>query len=476
MPKKKKELRFFEIYRSFSESERKEFREFISISLFNKGRNYNGFLDKIQLKDDLIFEIADSNPDRTNWNRLSELTLLAEKFLTIKNLDNNKFSGELLLLNELNKRDIINLYDQKFKALYKSTSSKNPSLKKVNELLKIYNTHLKSKSAVNNIQLRFDSFFNAFNLMYLKFVIGVLDFLINCFYIEKSNISSPLSYRDELNKIHDLNRHIIYVEKFLPEYYPLVSYYYYVYKSLLNPDDTYNYYIARKILTNDFKDSSKEFRSVLITYLIDYNIFKTNKTGQSESKELFYFVNIKMKDRMLDEDLKNDYQNFGFITYTMNALALNKIKWAENFVTIYGKYLPVQNRESGILLARAYIEYYRKDFYTCKKYLDQIIPYNPYSYIDSAKLNLRTCYELKKFEECFILLRRLQEYLRTKKNTNEIYISTAKLFCSAYILLLRLHDNPTMENLTKLEFLLSKNNIDGRKWIERKMNELKIEN
>lgn len=474
MPKKKKELRFIEIYRSFSESEIREFREFISISLFNKGRNYNGILDKIQFKDDGTIELADSNISRTHWNRFSELFILAEKFLTIKNLEDNKFSGELLLLDELNKRDIINLYQQKFKAISKSTSSKNPSLNKINELLMMYNTFLKSKSAVNNFQLKSDSFFNSFNLSYLKFVIGILDFLINCFYIETSNIPRPLSYRDEFYKFQDLDRYIIYAKKFLPEYYPLVSYYYYVYKSLLNPDDTYYYYIARKILVNDFKDSSKEFSSALITYLIEYNVFKINRSGQTASKELFHFVNVKMKYKMLEDDLKQDYQNSGFISYTMNALALNKIKWAEIFVTKYGKYLPVQNRENGILLARAYIEYYRKNFDECKKYIDQICSYNPYSYVDSAKLNLRTCYELKKFEECFILLRRLQEYIRTQKNVSGIYISTAKHFCSAYILLLRLNNNPTKENLTKLEFLLNKNNLDGKKWIERKIKEINI--
>lgn len=471
---KKKKVRFLDIYSSFSEIEKKEFMEFTSINLFNKGRNYKEFLQSLRTGEKGILKLDDSKNDRTQSNRLSELTLLAEKFLTIKNFDSNKFCTETLLLDELNKRDIIHFYEQRYYALKKSIGLKKISFETINESYELNRLHKNNSRGKENSSETISAYRHNLDIRFIQFIIEILEYMVIEICLKNSDMSYVQTHRIKIFGMLDFNFILPYFKKHLPEYYHLVSFYYYIYRSFLNTEDTYNYYVARKILTNELKNISKEVRSELYQFMIEYNIGKMNDSRQSASKEIFYLVDKKLKEGMLDDRIKRDQTNSSFIDYTMNALSLKKFKWAENFINKFGELLQGEHKDDAIFLCRAFVEYYRKNFKACKEYVVKVKKINPYYYINASKLNLQSSYELNNFEECYTVLRRLQEYIRIQKKTSEHLIEYTREFCTSYLLLLRLKENPDKKNYLNLEYDLAEGNITGRKWIERKMKGIKI--
>ena len=85
--KRKKNIKFLTVYNSFTETERNEFSIFIKIGLNGNKRNYNRILSSLIINDKGIVDIPEVNISRTRWNRLSELHLLADKFLAIKSAE-----------------------------------------------------------------------------------------------------------------------------------------------------------------------------------------------------------------------------------------------------------------------------------------------------------------------------------------------------------------------------------------------------
>lgn len=83
-----------------------EFRKFISCPLFNKGRDYCKLLESLE-KNNLDFKKIDEKAkDRTIWNRLSELTLIAEKYIVYNRIISDKFLFNSFLLQEYNDRNL----------------------------------------------------------------------------------------------------------------------------------------------------------------------------------------------------------------------------------------------------------------------------------------------------------------------------------------------------------------------------------
>ncbi|MFZ1322573.1 MAG: hypothetical protein WAT71_13535 [Ignavibacteria bacterium] len=469
-------IRFFEIYNCLSETEKKEFSEFVTLSLFSKRKTYKDILKKLNSdpKKETI-QIAFENK-RTISNRLSELTKLVEKFLVIKRLESDKFQNDILLLEELKERNVNKFYEQRFNSLSNSILKKDLSLKKNDELYRInYLSFENSKVKLNN-ERTIDSIRKNFDIRLIQFMIETFDYAIKEFYFRIYNPVITDNFRLSILETLDIEFIINYFKKNLVEYYPVVSFYNYILKAFLNLDDTYSYNTAKKIFSKELNNVSKDLRSVLYKYMFEYFIVRMNYKRQSSSKELFDLVNDAIKEELLENEFKSDTYNSAFTNYTMNALSLHKIQWAEEFIDKFGKFLPQENRENGVLQCKAFVEYYKSNFKECKMYAGKVKKINTYYYFNSSKLFLQSCFELGSLEECYAEIKRLQEYLRLQKNSNETLTKYAHEFCLCFILLLRLNENPVSNNYIKLEFELNKNGIGGKTWIEKKMKEIKISN
>lgn len=470
---KKNNTRFIEIYNTFSIKEKEEFKEFISISLFNNGRKYKGFLDNLKLNSEGHVEMCCIQNNRTFYNRLSELTNLAVKFLTIKNLERNKFSSEMILLDELANRNIDNFYEQKFDALKKNVSGKSMSIEKINELYSINRLFLKNTSGLKNDVNKIDSYRSNSDLRFIQFISGNIDLMIQEYFIKQTKEPQTESHRELMFESMDIDLILNYVKSNIPEYYPVISFYSYIYKAFVELNDSY-YMKARNILTDDFINISDEFKSKLLQYLIDYQIMTMNINKKAANDELFFLVNEKLNSGVFEEELRSATDNSAFINYVNNALALGKYEWVEDFINDYGNFLPAELRENGINLSNAFLSYYKKDFISCREYSGKVEKVNIYYYIFSSYLYIQASYELKKAEECYLVLKRLKEYLRTKNECDRFMVSFAQGFCNCFALLLKLNENPNRKNYMNLEYELNKKEKIELQWIKNKLAEINV--
>lgn len=472
---KKNNTRFFEIYNSFTFTEKSEFKEFISISLFTKGRKYNSLLDNLKLNSAGHVKMCCIDNNRTFFNRLSELTNLAVKFLIFKNLERNKFASEMILLDELSFREINNFYIQKFESLEKSVSKKSMSISKINKLYSINLLYLKNSNDLNSKVKKIDTYRTNSDLRFIQFIAGNLDLMITEFINNCNKSSDSKCNRKLLFESLDFNFILKYIKNNIPDYYPVVSFYYNVYMAIKNVEESHYYSDAKNILMNELNDVSDDFKSKLLEYLIKYQILKMNINKQAGSEELFFLTNEKIKCKSFEDELKSDLNNSRFISYINNALALGKFEWAEEFINKFGEFLPRKTRNNGIFLSKAFLEFYRKDFKACWEFAEKIDITNIYYYVFSSYIKMQASYELKRTEECYLILKRFKEFLRTKPESDKFLFNFAHRFCVCFALLLKFYENPNPKNFQNLEYELVQNEKIESKWIKMKLNEIDLD-
>ena len=145
--KRKKNIKFLTLYNSFTETEKKEFRKFIKKNPFGNNRNYIKILSAIKTNENGIAEFSISQSDRSRWNRISELSLLADKFLIMKSIESDKFLKSVLLLKEYNNRNLFSTFEQNYNSLHKLIAKEpivNFDYNSFNVINNIYLYHLKS--------------------------------------------------------------------------------------------------------------------------------------------------------------------------------------------------------------------------------------------------------------------------------------------------------------------------------------------
>lgn len=472
---RKKNIRFLIIYNSFSESEKSEFKNFISYSPGTSRRNYNRILSSLTINEKGIIELPDAKTDRTRWNRLSELHLLAEKFLTLKSVESDSFLNRFLLITEFHRREMEVPFEHSYKKLITEISDQpvvNYNYYHVSQLDIIYQDYLKSKRETNYSSEYFSRSGNFRTGIHL---IELLEHLIKIWSMKKTGILNSKSLEEEIFESLNFEKILLTFSRNSgspDKLYQILKYLYLVYLSLNDPENDENYVNAKRIFFRDLKSVSKGKRSQFLDYLIGIMIERANLSIPGSSKELFYLMNRKLKAGFIDDFHKSEKVINGFRDYLITSIGLGKFRWANNFINKYGPLLPPEIRDDHMLMGKALVLFHENKFLLCNVFLNKIKKKNPFFYVDVSVLKLKVLFELKKFDECHEALKRLNEYLRRERVIQEHLRIYAKEFCNAFTLLLKLNRTPDRNNLNELEFVLSKKDMIGKKWIILKMNEI----
>jgi hypothetical protein len=468
---RKKKIKFVEIYGTFSEEEVKQFRLFISSRLFGDGRNYDDILSFLESGKSQPQEPGKPKMDQTIWNRLSELTKLAERFLVFKSTERASSSYELLLLKEFKRRNLNTYFEHQFSSSKKLSqlSASNPN--EFLEFNKLYLDYLKSISEPKEFK---NHYRKTTDYWIASFLLELLDRLIQLMELKTIKTITAKIYLEDL--FYSLNHKniITFIRKNVPDIFPLVAFHYAIYNSLNEPSNYVHYETAKMIFNTKLKLLPEEYRSKLYSYLMECNISLLNTNDSTANLELFKIMDQKLKEGLFSDIQTRSLSQNMFRDYILVGIALKKFKWTENFINVFGQKLPDEFRDSSIFLGSALLMFHKKNFSQCLEYLNKATPVGTFQYVDLSVLKLKVKYELEDMEGCYNELRRLNEYLRKERRVSEILMKFAKDFCVSYNLLLKLRQQPTEKNLYNLSFELAKGNTTGRRWIKNKIKELKI--
>ncbi|MBK6771927.1 MAG: hypothetical protein IPG78_07365 [Ignavibacteria bacterium] len=469
----KRKVKFITLYNTFSETERNHFKLFISSPLFNGGRDYSDIIEDIESHKFKYSELTVTKANRTLWNRLSELTKLAERFLVIKSAEYEKYIFDLFLLKEFRKRNLDEYFKKEIEKQLLDIKITLPATLESNiffEINDLYLEYLKSKADDKKFEAQFRE---DANYKIAFFALDLLDRLIQLWERKLSKSISSDLYIESFFQTLDLKNLLVHIKKNVPNMYPVIAFWYNLYNALGDPLNNSHYKNAIKIFYKELDFLPGEYKEKLYSYLIEYNIELHNRLVPGADKELFSLIKNKLREGLYADLLDSNFTTNHFRDYFFTALSLNEIVWIEKFIDEFGPKLPEEFRNDNILLVKVTLMLQKKQFSEAKEQFKKMKRINPFAYIDISHLKLIVYYELGEIDECYKELRRLLEYLGTERKVQQDLIKYTRIFCDSYNLLLKLKENPTKKNLNNLQFELSKENITGRRWIKLKMEEIK---
>ncbi len=474
--KRKTNIKFLNLYNSFTPNEKTEFNKFIINDRNGNKRNYSKILSSLKTDNNGIIDFSQTQNKRTRWNRLSELSILADKFLALKSLELNNFENGYFLLKEYDKRDLTLPFEHKYKQLTDELSNKpivNYDYHIVSNLDKIYLNHLKSNSDSKKYVLKIAvSGYNRLGI----FLIELLENLIEIWAIKNAGVLNSNTVDEEIFSVLNMEKIFLLFSgssKSPNKLYPTIKFLYHIYKSLYDLTNREHYIKAKRIFFKDLRNISKEKREHFYVYMLNYNIELKNLSIPDATDELFFLINKKLKEGLVEDFKIENFPLSQFRDIVLIALNLKKYKWANNFIAKYGPLLPTDVREDTVLLSESMMLFDSNDFLRCKDLLTKIKRKNPFSFVDVSILKLKVLYELKNFDDGHNELKKFNNYLRKDRITKTHLINYSKEFCKAYSLLLKLNNEPVNSNVINLQYLLSKKMLIGKKWITLKMEEIK---
>jgi hypothetical protein len=472
---KKKNLKFIALYISFSEQEKEEFRNFLKANNLGTSRNYVEILDSVKSDEKGEIVIKGSKSSITRWNRFSELQHLAEIFIIQKTINTKNLLSRYILMKEYDKRGINSSFKKVYKNLQKEISGKslNKYDQELNRLIEsLYLEHMKKISTAKQFAENLEKF-NKSRLEIL--IIDQLEFLIEMWIQSTVKEINVDTFAIDIFEAFDFNNVISILSKSVDsksDKRPAIRFLYYLYLSINDLRDNLNYKKAQKIFFSDLKFISRGKRDNYFSYLIFFGIEKKNIAVPESGENLFYIINEKLKEGFTEDLINKDISLSNFRNYILIAINLKKYKWVNDFINKYGPLLKPDIRDDFMNLGKAILMFEKKDFKNSQKLLMQVKKKNPFNFVDVSILMLKVFFELNNPEDCHDELRKFNEYLRKDRNVKDLLIVNAKNFCKGYTMLLKVKQNPTKKYIIELQFFLSKNLLIGKKWIEKKLNEI----
>lgn len=473
--KRKKTIKFLTVYNSFSEKEKNEFKKFIKNGLVNNNRNYLKILSSLKINEKGIAELTETDNNRTRWNRLSELSVLADKFLIYKSIESDSFESRYILLKEFSKRGLNTYFEHNYKDLMKDIESEHNLNFDHDLIYKLNKIIVYREKTTSDPEYFMQKFSETNDLRNGIFLMELLEDLIKIWNKKAAGILKTETLDEEIFKGIDfekvLSKYLIN-SKSPDKFYYILKFLYLIYMSLDKPEETENYLKAKRIFFRDLKMIPNDKRSDYYNYITSLLLERANRSLPGAMEELFYMINRKFDEGLTEDILYNEMPINKFRDYVYVAVNLGKLRWARKFLKKYGKLLPDEIREDTISLTTALILYNEGKFLKCFDIINKVKKKESFSYVDVSVLKLKVLYELQNFDKCFDVLKNFKEYLRKERVIQDHLKLYAREFCRDFDLLLMLKQNPDKNKKADLEYRLNNYNLIGKKWIISKMKEI----
>jgi len=476
--------KFIEIFNSFSLKEQKNFIKFASSTYFNKKRNHKPLLNRLLKLNIEFFNEEESGISkflqdelkinkRALWNRLSELTKIAESYLLIVNTQNKTLLKNNILLEEYSKR-------------------------KLTEILRLQLTP--AKSAIKNEKIEVDTYFEVHSVFQkisayfseqnnysdsavyyklqseywlLHFLIVLFKQLLDTELQKKNNIDISSELSNELLECIDKEKLLSLVKKKLPVVSIPAEIYYLLYWAFKEPDGSEFYFSARDMFLKNSVMFAADYKNDVYQYLRNYCIDKTNKGEFSYYKEIFELNNSIISEGLFKDLNVVNSQTNNFRNFIFAALRLNEYEWVENFIHVHSRELPDDIRDDEVNLNTGILKVYEKDFVTALNFLKKVRRKRYLQYLDTSVYKLIIFYEIADLENSYSETARLKDYIRKHKDIPTYLKTGYQKFIKIYENLLKIRQkNERTESeyfITQLEPI---KNVGLGSWLYEKGTEL----
>lgn len=475
-------IKFIQFYLNLDKQEKKDFKKFVSSGYFNKGRDFSSFLNAIETNRQKTSKTGDiikllsfelSYTRRTVWNRLHELTLLADQYIAIKEINRN----ELLFSNLVSTYHINRFEYGLFTQKVKQSRKKFGKTKKGLDTNYYYYQLLQQLGNSYIFQNKIEPFIT--NLTE-QVIYHSASYIINHYLnlielLQQGNLTAKDLSEKGLNFLTDNNTEN-FINTLKEKHYDLycqVSIHYNIYKAFLMKEDE-SYYRTSLIFFELVSETADDtYKSLFYQLLINYCIERTNKNEPEYYKELFHLYNRKLSEGLFQDLKVGNFPINNFRDYIFVALQLGKLDWIKWFIEKYSIHLPLNVREDEINLSYGIVYYHESDHANALKFLNKVAGENYIHYMDSKYYKLRLYYETESYEEAILEIDNYKHYLRAHEEIPDTFAKPYKIFIKEYSVLLNSKLKNKPEDAAILaEQIKVKAKTPRRRWILNKLNEL----
>ncbi len=479
-----KSPKFIEIFYNFSQKEQKNFIKFAASPYFNRKRDHKPLLNNLlKLK---VEKIADQGFDinkslqnslkinqRALWNRLSELTKIAESYLVANNTGANRLLKNNILIDEYSKRKMNEIL--RLQITPAGTDIKNEKIESDTYFLvhSIYKKISAYFSEHNNYNESAKYYKLQREYWLLHFLIILYKQLLDTELQKKNNINISTSLSNELLECIDKEKLLSLVKLNLPGVSIPAEIYYLLYWAYKETDGSEFYYSARDMFLKNKGMFAQDFKNEVYQYLRNYCIDKTNKGEFSYYNEIFDLNNSIIaeglfKDLNVVNSQTNNFRNFIFA-----ALRLDKFEWVNNFIRDHSKELPEDIREDEVNLNTGILKTYEKDFDAALNFLKKVKRKRYLQYLDTSVYKLINFYETGDLEGSYSETARLKNYISKHKDIPVYLKSGYQKFIKIYENLLKLSQNyDRTENEYYINQMEAIKNVGLGSWLYEKGKEM----
>ncbi len=467
-------MKFLQILRTLSESERRDFGNYLKAPIGRKPRVSNRIIDAFLNHENFEVFMNENFNKRSQWNSYSELTNSLEDYLAAKKLLQNINDRNEFLAEEFSHRGLTDLS----KAYYEKEVSKlNVSIPDERILTRFL--HLQQKySELLNFDGEFKKLESILNSRYEIHVIKSVfeSLMLQVEYENRATQSKDLRlelFRFYNNSI-DFKRIIQLTKKTAPRFYPLLSIVQKISYLQTQPFSFSHFEKVRKHFYKYMDCFTLEFKTWIYFLFINY-LIRCNNLGYGETdKYLFELIRKKIGEGITDDLQHKIFGRSHFRDYVTVALRLNELKWASEFIDNYSTLLPPGHRKNEENVTRAMLSLKKQDYNSSADFIANVRRSDYLYSTDYFRIIIISKFELNDYMECMKEINKFKRYLWTGTDVPEPYIEKYKRFLKIVSLLIEYKQTGDASSLEEFNAEIDKDmTIPGSNWILEKARELK---
>lgn len=471
------------ILKKFAPKEMSEFEKFINSPFYNNHSTvvklflelkkfYPEFSDNMLTKE-YLFEIVNPGKkydDSLFQKYLSRMNKLAEEYLSILELRNDKNDKELKILCQLSKRDLKDVYSRKLNEVEKNFNE----ILKIDEkfyLLKHKLSDIKyyDKARSNNQFPIRDDLIDSYNYLINYFLIISSSSINQLFsdkftykYSEVESTSGIFYNRSEIEKNvagiikqtpPDDKKRLLFLELILNDL-----------KMNSGKNELNAFKNLRKIV---FENSESLSNTLLLYYLKRMNVYCAVEIANGNyglDKELFENYRFMLDKKLFLLDEIPDLRLVDYRLILIIAAKNNEIEWAEKFINESANLIKEESRNNIINFGYAILMFHKRNYSGSLDHISMIkhelLPIT----IDIYILKSKIFYELGFLDTAKSVSDSLRHFIKNNPVLSDILKNSLRSFYNYFNALLRLNEN---YNEIKLKKVLSE--IEGINWIWNKL-------
>lgn len=484
-----KDTKLIYTLKTFTKDDLKLFEKFVASPFFNKGRNYLPLLAELRKfhpeyeNEILTYEYIYKKlyPGRkfnkqVMWNQVSEFEKLATEFLLQTGLKNNRIERFIILFDELSKRN-----------LNKHVLKEIERMDKLNDSVGFGKEHFHNKLILEDSKVEYWSSLMGRQDKSLDATIKCTEYLLINLLAELSisvsdlqilekmyNVESKIEYSIELVKSLELKKLIDTAKKNNHNLAPVMNFYYNKIMCSLDENDESYFFEMKKFFDENCDSFDITEQKNTITSLANYCAHKM-RLGDSRFLRLLFEINKFRIAKELDTEKGRKIQKSLYHQIIRNALSLNEIEWAENFVIEFTPKLKREHQKTMSSLAWGFIYYAKKEFANSLQSLNKVEFIDLRDKLHVRILTAKAYYELNKTELLFYYIDSSKHFIGNntaiESNTKEAYLK----FFNYLNRLLIFKENPDSIKLNELrgDIVIDKVlRLRHKEWLLEKVDEL----